>query len=121
MRENKIKRMLKEGKTVVGSYIQSADPFTCEMIGTAGFDYILVDTEHSPIDVPQLLNIFIALRGTESSVIVRAIWNDMVNIKRILDVGADGIIVPWVNTAEECRRAVAACKYPPDGLRGFGP
>lgn len=121
MRENKIKRMLREGKTVVGAYIQSADPYTSEMMGMAGFDFLLLDTEHSPIDVPQVNNILIAVKGTESTVIARAIWNDPVNIKRILDTGVEGIIVPWVNTAEQCRAAVAACKYPPAGIRGFGP
>jgi 2-keto-3-deoxy-L-rhamnonate aldolase RhmA len=121
MRENKIKRLIREGKVVCGSYIQSADPYTSEMMGMAGFDYILVDTEHSPIDVPQLNVIMIALRASESGVIVRAIWNDVVNLKRILDLGPDGVIVPWVNTAEECRKAVAACKYQPVGVRGFGP
>lgn len=121
MRENKVKRMLREGKTVVGAYIQSADAYTSEMMAMAGFDYILVDTEHSPIDAPQLNVIMIALRSSESSVIVRAVWNDAVNIKRILDLGPDGIIVPWVNTPEQCKAAVAACKYPPQGIRGFGP
>lgn len=121
MRENRLRRMLAEGRPAVGCYIQSADPFTSEMMGLAGFDFLLVDTEHSPIDVPQLLDIMIALRGSPSTVIVRAIWNDPVNIKRILDTGPEGIIVPWVNTAEECRAAVAACKYPPQGIRGFGP
>lgn len=121
MRPNKIRRMLRDGKTVVGAYIQSFDPVTAEMMGMAGFDFLLIDTEHSPIDVPQLNNILIALRGTESTVVVRAIWNDPVNIKRILDTGVEGIIVPWVNTPEQCRAAVAACKYPPAGIRGFGP
>jgi 2-keto-3-deoxy-L-rhamnonate aldolase RhmA len=121
MRENKIKRLLKDGKAVCGSYIQSPDAYTAEMMAMAGFDFILVDTEHSPIDVPQLNIVMIALRGSESSVVVRAIWNDPVNIKRILDLGPEGIIVPWVNSAEECRRAVAACKYQPEGVRGFGP
>ncbi len=121
MRDNRVKCLLKEGKAVVGSVISLPDPFVAEVMASVGFDFIIIDTEHCPITINELQNILIALRPTESTIIVRAAWNDVVMIKQILDVGAEGIIVPWVNSDEEAKQAVAAAKYPPLGIRGCGP
>ena len=121
MRENRVKRLLKAGKPAIGTVISLPDPFTAEVLAGFGFDFLLVDTEHSPVTISELQSILIALRSAESTIIVRAAWNDIVMIKQILDVGAEGVIVPWVNTPEEAQRAVAAARYPPIGLRGYGP
>jgi len=121
MRQNTMKRKLRDGQAVIGSVITVPEPFIVEMMGTAGFDFLLVDTEHCPFSIYQLQNVLIALRGSASPVIVRAKWNDPVDVKQILDVGADGVILPWISSRSECEAAVAAAKYPPEGLRGFGP
>lgn len=121
MRENQVKRKLREGQAVIGSVLSTPEPFIAEIMGAANFDFLLVDTEHSPLSIYDLQNLLIALRPTESTVIVRAPWNDPVAVKQILDVGADGVIFPWINSRAECEAAVSAAKYPPDGLRGAGP
>ena len=121
MRENRIKQLIKEGKPVVGSALSCPDPFIAEIMGTIGFDFIVIDMEHSPLSMPELQTMMIALRPTESTIIVRVEWNDMVKVKQILDIGAEGIIFPWINNAEEAQQAVATTKYPPVGTRGFGP
>jgi 2-keto-3-deoxy-L-rhamnonate aldolase RhmA len=121
MRENGMKRKLQAGQAVIGSVITTPEPFLAEVMGAAHFDFLLIDTEHCPFSVYQLQTVLIALQSTESTLIVRAPWNDPVAVKQILDVGAEGVIFPWVSTRAECEAAVAAAKYPPEGLRGFGP
>lgn len=121
MRENQVRRKLRDGQSVVGSVISLPEPFVAEVMGAAGFDFILIDTEHSPLSVHQLQTILIALRSSSSTIIVRSPWNDPVMVKQILDVGAEGVIFPWVSSRSECEAAVSAAKYPPQGLRGWGP
>jgi len=121
MRENRVKQLLKAGKPAIGSIVSLPDMFVAEVMAGIGFDFLLIDTEHAPVTINELQTLLIALRGTESTIIVRAAWNDLVMVKQILDVGAEGVIIPWVNTPEEARRAVAAARYPPVGVRGVGP
>jgi len=121
MRENRVKKKLAAGQPAIGSVLSLPDPFVAELMAGAGFDFILVEMEHSPLTISELQNVLIGLHPTESTVLVRAAWNDVVMIKQILDVGAEGLVIPWINTAEEARRAVAAAKYPPRGIRGCGP
>jgi 2-keto-3-deoxy-L-rhamnonate aldolase RhmA len=121
MRENRMKRLLREGKAAVGSVISLPDLFVAEIMAGMGFDFLLIDTEHTPFTITELQNVLIALRPTDSTIIVRAAWNDLVMVKQILDVGAEGVIIPWVNTPAEAKRAVAAARYPPVGVRGYGP
>jgi 2-keto-3-deoxy-L-rhamnonate aldolase RhmA len=121
MRENFVKRQLRAGKAVIGTSLSIPDPFVAEVIGSAGFDFVIVDTEHSPISPAQLQLVLMALRPTQSTVIVRAVANDPAVIKQILDIGAEGVIVPDVSNREECEHAVQAMRYAPDGFRGFGP
>lgn len=121
MRENRMKRKLRAGEAVIGSVISVPEPFIAEVMGAADFDFLLIDTEHSPFSISELQNVLIALRSSPSPVIVRAPWNDPVAVKQILDLGADGIIFPWINSRGDCEAAVASTKYPPEGLRGFGP
>lgn len=113
--------MLREGKTVLGLTITIPDPFVAELVGTFNFDWVNIDMEHSPLSMSQVQTMLIALRPTEATVTVRAEWNDPVKVKRILDIGAEGVVFPWVATGEEAERAVASTRYPPDGIRGWGP
>ena len=84
----------------------------------SGFDWLLLDTEHSPNDTPDILRHLQAVQGGSASPVVRAAWNDTVLIKRLLDVGAQTLLVPYVQNADEAARAVAATRYPPAGIRG---
>ena len=121
MRENRMKRMIQEGKPVIGFGLSSIDPYTVETVGRLGFDFILIDLQHAPLTVDQFQNMLIALHPTESTIIARTPWNDFVWINHLLDIGAEGIILPWVNTAEEAAKGVDAIKYPPMGHRSWGP
>ncbi len=121
MRDNRIKRLIRSEPPALGLSMTITDPFVAEVVGAAGFDFVLIDTEHGPIAIDQLQSMLIALRGSASTVLVRPPANDHVEIKRILDLGAEGIVVPEVSTGAECAAAVRAAKYPPAGIRGFGP
>src|SRR5690349_16044310 len=92
----------------VGTWISSANPVVAEAIGCAGFDWGLVDMEHAPLDVPGLVHMLQALAGTKMMPVVRVPWNDAVMVKRALDAGACSLMFPFVQTADEARRAVAA-------------
>src|SRR5438067_2096633 len=89
MRENRVKRLLKAGKPAIGSIVSLPDMFVAEVMAGIGFDFLLIDTEHAPVTIGELQELLIALRGTESTILVRAAWNDMVMVKQILDVGAE--------------------------------
>ena len=86
-----------------------------------GFDWLVFDTEHAPTSIETVQRLIPSLNGSSTLPIVRVAWNDMVMIKRALDIGVEGILVPWVNTKEDALRAVRACRYPPYGIRGVGP
>jgi 2-keto-3-deoxy-L-rhamnonate aldolase RhmA len=119
--KNSLKAKLKKGEIAIGTTISIGHPDIAETLGDLGYDWMLIDTEHSPLEVGAVQVLLQAMRSSPTVPIVRVAWNDMVLIKRALDIGAHGIIVPWVNTREEAERAVQAIKYPPTGLRGFGP
>ena len=121
MRDNRTKQIIRAGGLALGVSMTIADPFVAEVIGAAGFDFVLIDTEHAPIAVDQLQMLLIALRASASTVFVRPAANDAALIKQILDLGAEGVVVPEVNDAASCAAAVAATRYPPLGRRGFGP
>jgi 2-keto-3-deoxy-L-rhamnonate aldolase RhmA len=119
---NELKRRLKKGEQVVGTWITVESPMATEMLSTLGFDYFVFDTEHSPLDIYQAQTLMQAMRGdSKTTPIVRVNWNDLVQIKRALDIGAYGVLVPWVNNKEEAEMAVKATRYAPNGLRGCGP
>src|SRR5882724_2315169 len=121
MRDNRTKQIIRAGGLALGVSMTIADPFVAEVIGAAGFDFVLIDTEHAPIAVDQLQMLLIALRASASTVFVRPAANDAALIKQILDLGAEGVVVPEVDDAASCAAAVAAARYPPLGTRGFGP
>ncbi|RLC79019.1 MAG: 2,4-dihydroxyhept-2-ene-1,7-dioic acid aldolase [Chloroflexi bacterium] len=116
--KNRVKRMLKEGKKTSGAWLQIASPFTAEIMSRAGFDLLVIDMEHGPGDILTLVSQLQAMSGTDTCALVRTPWNDFVTIKRILDTGVHGLLIPYVNTKEEAEAAVQACRYPPNGIRG---
>jgi 2-keto-3-deoxy-L-rhamnonate aldolase RhmA len=102
----------------VGTWIGSANPLVAEAIACAGFDWGLVDMEHAPLDVAGLVHMLQALGCTKMLPVVRVPWNDAVTVKRVLDAGATTVMFPFVQNADEARRAVAATRFPPEGVRG---
>jgi len=115
---NNFKHAIKAGKLQIGLWSSLCSPIAAEIIADSGFDWILLDTEHSPNEIPGLMaQMQAGTRGTATP-IVRPAWNDAVLIKRILDIGAQSILVPFVQNPEEAKRAVAAAYYPPVGIRG---
>jgi 2-keto-3-deoxy-L-rhamnonate aldolase RhmA len=103
----------------IGTWISSASPIVAEAVGLAGFDWGVVDMEHAPVDVMDLVHMLQALAATKMVPVVRVPWNDTVTVKRVLDAGATTILFPFVESAEEAGRAVAATRYPPEGVRGM--
>jgi len=114
----KTKKKLQSGEAALGGWITIGHPTIAEIMAGEGFDWIAVDMEHTSIDVRAFHEIALAVKGTEVDLLARLPANDPVVAKLVLDSGANGIIVPCVNTAEEARRAVAMAKYPPEGVRG---
>ena len=115
---NAFKHAIAAGQLQVGLWSSLCSNIAAEIVADAGFDWILFDTEHSPNEIPGLLGqLQASVRGTAAA-IVRPAWNDAVLIKRVLDIGAQSILVPYVQNAEEAGRAVAAVRYPPAGMRG---
>ncbi|MBI3761077.1 MAG: 4-hydroxy-2-oxo-heptane-1,7-dioate aldolase [Chloroflexi bacterium] len=115
-----LKRKLSQGQFAIGTWVTFADPACMEILSAAGFDFLLIDAEHALIGPETLRDLLIAGKDSPASLIVRVPWNDPVRIKIVLDLGADGIMAPMVNSADEARLAVAACKYPPEGIRSVG-
>ncbi len=108
-----------QGRPPLGTWIMSASPIVAEAIGHAGFDWAVVDMEHSPLDLTNLVHVLQAVGNTPLVPITRVPWNDTVLVKRVLDAGAQTLLFPFVQNADEARRAVAACRYPPEGQRGM--
>lgn len=116
--KNPVKIKLKNGQKTIGGFLQTLSPVAAEIMSQSGFDWLIVDLEHSPGGFENLQAQLQAMSGSGVVPFARAPWNDMVAIKRILDTGVMGVLVPYVNTREEAEAAVAACKYPPQGVRG---
>jgi len=116
--QNPFKRALKAGKAQIGLWSSLSSNYSVEVIAGAGYDWILLDCEHSPNDLENLLTQLQAAAPYPSHPVVRVPWNDMVTIKRVLDVGAQSLLIPYVSTAEEARAAVSYTRYPPAGVRG---
>lgn len=116
---NAFKAALARGELQIGLWSSLCSPIVAEIIGQSGFDWILVDTEHSPNEPPAVLAQLQAMQAGTATPIVRPAWNDPVLLKRLLDIGAQAVLVPFVQNAEEAAKAVAACRYPPAGIRGI--
>jgi 4-hydroxy-2-oxoheptanedioate aldolase len=117
-RPNPLKQRLRNGENVLGCWSMLGHPTVVEILALAGFDYIVLDHEHglgSPDTLPAQLQ---AMSATPAVGVVRVPWNDHVYLKRVLDAGAEAVLIPTINTADEARAAVAGCLYPPRGRRG---
>lgn len=106
-------------KASLGTWIQIPSPDICEIIGSYNLDWVAFDMEHTQMSYETLPDMFRALKGTKTKPYVRVRTNDTIEIRRVLDIGATGVIVPLVSTVEETQKAVEASKYPPEGKRGF--
>ena len=115
---NNFKRSLVAGRQQIGLWVSLASAYSAELVAGSGFDWLLIDTEHSPNEVDTTLAQLQAVATSTASAIVRPAWNDKVLIKRHLDIGAQTLLVPYVQTAEEAAAAVAAVRFPPGGVRG---
>src|SRR3954468_1212747 len=116
--QNKFKRALAAKKTQIGLWMTLTSPVATEVVAGAGFDWFLLDMEHSANDLPEIVSQLRAAEGGTAEPIVRVPWNEPIAVKRVLDQGARSLLFPFVQSAEEARRAVAATRYPPNGIRG---
>jgi 4-hydroxy-2-oxoheptanedioate aldolase len=115
---NNFKRAIAAGRQQVGLWVSLANPYSTEIVAGAGFDWLLLDGEHSPNDPITILPQLQAAAAYPVTTIVRPAWNDKILTKRYLDVGAQSLLIPYVQTAEEAADAVAAVRFPPRGVRG---
>jgi len=115
---NGFRAALLKRERLVGVWCSLGNPISTEVLGLAGFDWILLDGEHAPNDVLSLIPQLMALKDSPSAPVVRPAWNDTVLIKRLLDAGFHNFLIPFVQSAEEAKAAVAATRYPPAGVRG---
>src|SRR3954470_17597751 len=116
--KNAFKAALAAAKQQIGLWVSLASPYSTELVAASGFDWLLIDGEHSPNDPPVVLPQLQAAAPYPVTCIVRPAWNDPILIKRYLDIGAQTFLVPYVQTPEEAAAAVAAVRYPPRGVRG---
>lgn len=115
---NNFKHAIAAGQLQIGLWCSLCSNITVDILSDSGFDWLLLDSEHSPNELPAILSQLQAARGGTATPIVRPPWNDAVMIKRFLDIGAPALLLPYVQNVEEARRAVAATRYPPVGIRG---
>lgn len=120
MRGNHVRRRLKAGEPSVGTWLSLPSPEAAEYCSKLGFDWLVIDAEHNPIDIRTLAQMFAAMAATNTAPMVRIPWNSGENFKRVLDAGAWGVVVPMVKTREEAERAVEAARYYPEGDRSVG-
>ena len=116
--KNAFKRAIQSPTTTVGTWHTFAAPAVLEALGLCGFDFVVIDMEHGQVDLPQVVEQLRIVAGTPAAPVVRVPWNDMVIVKRVLDAGAQTLMFPFVQTADEARAAVSYTRYPPDGVRG---
>jgi 4-hydroxy-2-oxoheptanedioate aldolase len=116
--KNAFKAALAQGKLQIGIWSSLCSNIAADVLSDCGFDWILLDTEHSPNEIPDLVGQLQAVRGGTATPIIRPAWNDAVLAKRALDIGAQTLLFPYVQNPEEARRAVASTRYPPHGIRG---
>ena len=117
-RANSLKHRLRNGEQVLGCWSMLGHPQAAEILRLAGFDFLVLDQEHGLGDVTSLAAQLHAMSATPTVGVVRVPWNDHVYLKRVLDVGAEAVLIPSIDTAADARAAVAACLYPPHGRRG---
>lgn len=118
--ENRFKAALQQRRTQLGLWLALANSYTAEVCAGAGYDWLLIDGEHAPNDIPLIMTQLQAMRGSASHPVVRIPVGETWLIKQVLDIGAQSVLVPMVESAEQARALVRAMRYPPDGIRGIG-
>lgn len=118
LKENAFLKGIKSGQPQIGLWVNLSNPYSTEMVAGSGYDWLLVDMEHSPNEIPIVMSQLQAIAAYGSTALVRPPVNDPVITKRLLDAGAPGLLFPMVQTVEEAQMAVAATRYPPHGIRG---
>ena len=121
MRENRVKRIWREGGAVLNGWLHIPSSFSAELMAHAGYDSLTVDLQHGASDFDTALAMMQAISTTDTVPIVRVSWNEPGLIMRVLDAGSYGVICPMINTREDAEKFVGACRYPPEGYRSFGP
>ena len=121
MRENTPLKTWREGGQTVGGWLSVGNAYTAEVMANIGFDWLCIDLQHGMMSYDDLTYMLPAISTSDTIPFVRVPWNEPYEIMKALDAGAYGVIVPMVNNREEAATAVAACRYPPDGNRSFGP
>ncbi len=121
MRINRVKQLWREGKPAVGGFLSIPSSFSAEVMSHTGLDWLCVDMQHGCIDYSDAVVMLTAISTTAVTPLVRVPWNEPSMIMKVLDAGAYGVIVPMVSNRAEAERAVAACRYPPAGIRSNGP
>jgi 4-hydroxy-2-oxoheptanedioate aldolase len=119
MPRNAFKHAISKGQLQIGLWCSLCSPVAIEVVSHSGYDWLLLDTEHSPNELPMVHSQLQAISQGKAHPIVRPPWNDTVTIKRYLDVGVQTLLIPFIQDADEARDAVAATRYPPLGVRGF--
>jgi 4-hydroxy-2-oxoheptanedioate aldolase len=121
MEPNRFKSWLRERPATppLGTWLMTGAPSTAEAMGFCGFDFLVLDMEHVPIEVAEAISLLRAIAGTPAEPVVRLSWNDQVLVKRMLDAGARSLMFPFIQTAEEAKLAVSYTQYPPHGIRGM--
>lgn len=120
MKNTILKEKLKNNELTMGTWISIGHPVVVEILSTAGFDWLTIDMEHNAIDNSMMQILISTIQSKDKAALVRVSKNEEVAIKHALDAGADGIIVPLVNSGKDARQAVTFTKYPPEGKRGVG-
>ena len=121
MKTNEVRRKLNAGEPVLGTFMGLGSPTVAELLSHAGLDFLVIETEHNGMDMAENQQMLMAMSGSDVAPLIRLPSGDPVFIQRALDIGAVGIFVPMLRTAEQARAVVAATRYPPSGHRGFGP
>ena len=116
---NRFKHAILSGQKQIGLWSHLCSHISTEILAHCGFDWLVLDMEHSPNELPDILAQLQAMNGSSATPVVRVPWNDADTFKRLLDIGVQSLLVPYVQTAEEARQAVAATRYPPHGVRGY--
>ena len=116
---NRFKHAIQSGQQQIGLWSHLCSPISIEILAHCGYDWLVLDMEHSPNELSDILAQLQAMTGSNAAPVVRVPWNDAVMFKRLLDIGVQSFLVPYVQTAEEARQAVAATRYPPHGVRGY--
>lgn len=121
MRSNLTKQKWARGETTYGAWLSIPSAYSAEVMAHQGFDWACIDMQHGTIDYQVATTMLLALSTTDTTPFVRVPWNEPGIIGKVLDAGAMGVIIPMTNSVEEARAAIAACLYPPDGSRSYGP